>query len=123
MLIISGPVELLILLCLRAYQTNVACCMFYCVAELFVSLGVVAVLLLNVTVLFCACVGLLLLSPYMAFCSVCTFYLWSHCLFSCSLKMYDWCCMREIIQILKALGCVYIWWVQMLLSAVFAVYG
>ena len=91
MSILSGPVELLILLCLMAswtcdvvscirsymqfvnvpayYSVCTACCMFHCVDDLlvecFICLGVAAVLLLIVMVLFCVWVGLLSSHPGM----------------------------------------------------------
>ena len=77
-----------------------ACCMFCYVGELSVAFVIcldVAILLLNVTVLFCVWVSLLLSCPCMVFHSVCVFYLWCYYLFICPVQMHVlYCCMREV---------------------------
>ena len=100
MLILSGSVELLLLLCLMASWTcDVMSCMefvsaYYSVGVVcfivllnylllrIICLGVqVAALLLNVMVLLCVWICLLLLNICIVFHSVCVFCMWSHFLF------------------------------------------
>ena len=121
MLILSGPVELLILLCLIASWTcdivsckNLyRCCMQFTNVSVYYSVCatcfiVVMNYLLNAFVICLSMVieyytvilyldRLFIATPCMVLHSLCVFCLWSHCLFMCSFKMSAlYCFLREV---------------------------
>ena len=124
MLTLSGPVELLFLLCFIATWTCVvvsvmlvvcswsvflSMCLFFCVFCLtvlvncllnafIICVGEVSVFFLKVMVLLLACVGVLLTSPCIVFQRVCVLCLGSQYVSRCSLHMSDlWVCMRDVM--------------------------
>ena len=131
MFILSGPCELLCLLCFIASWTwVVVSVMLYpcilCVAllmDLFVlpvacltmfvncfvkqfamCVGVVAILLLNVMEVFSVGGGALLDRPCMVFQRMCVLCLWSQCASKCSFHKFCFCvCMLEVISSFRSL--------------------
>ena len=123
---LSGPCELLFLLCFIASWTWEVVSVMLCVALLmclfvlcvacltvFVNclvkqfamcLGVVAILLKNVMDVFSVCGGVLLDRPCMVFQRVCVLCLWSQWASKCSFHMFCLCfCMSEVISSFRSL--------------------